>query len=55
MEDRLALALAPSPSLSLPNLLLLLLLLLLLVAACHVLGTVPSVRVANLHMHDMTA
>ena len=36
-------------------LLFLLLLLLLRVGACHVSGTVPSVRVANLHMHKTTA
>ena len=38
----------------LPLLPLLLLLLLLLVGACHVSGTVPSVRGANLHMHKTT-
>ena len=35
-------------------LLLLLLLILLLIGACHVPSTVPSVRVANLHVHKTT-
>ena len=34
---------------------LLLRLLLLLVGACHLSGTVPSVCIANLNMHKMTA